>query len=353
MKRREMFFAASCLALAVSACGSNNNGGVKGGSGGGGGGGSGGSGGNTSMTCNDSTIFANEANDYVFTSTISLPPIKVKPNSELTFDWADVTADITRHAVDPKEDLKVIAVLGWAIPLADLEVKINADSAESRDLIVVPASYLPDGKTTSQKLFNFSLSGNPIEPAVIMQYFDDSFYPPDMNCYTVMAGANEEVGKDVRMLQSFLLDPSSSNTTVKMTKDSTKLEFTADLTKLTPTGIPAGKSSITLDWSKMKKNALGATFKDGQITRVIIGRYNETPEELSTDKFLDLELIATELYTAYIPEGSSIDFSKLKDKDGKAFSGITDDGTWLVALQCGDNCKNPAPWYLTVLKPCS
>jgi hypothetical protein len=304
------------------------------------------------MVCNDSTIFANEGNNYTFSSTISLPPVKVKPKTELTFDWSEATADITRHAVDPKKDLKLIAVLGWAIPLADLEVKMNADTAASRDLIVVPASYATDGKATSQKLFNFSLSGNPIEPDVMMQYFDDSFYPPDMNCYTVMASGSEEVGKDIRMIQSFQLDPSSSNTTVKMTKDSTKLEFTVDLTKLTSTGVPAGESSVTLDWSKMKKNALNGTFVEGQITRAIIGHYKETPAELSTDKFLDLELIATELYTADIPEGSSIDFSKMKDKDGKAFSGITDDGTWLVALQCG-LCHNPAPWYLTVLKPCS
>ena len=38
--------------------------------------------------------------------------------------------------------------------------------------------------------------------------------------------------------------------------------------------------------------------------------------------------------------------------DGKAFTGISTSGTWIVALRCG-SCRNPAPWYLTVLKPCS
>jgi hypothetical protein len=354
MKRLETLFVALCLALLAPACGSNttSNGSGGSGGGGGGGGGSGGNGGGTSVTCSGATVFAGEANDYKFTSTISLPPVKVKPNAELSFDWSEVTADITRHAVDPKKDLKLISVLGWAIPLADLEEKMNADTAQSRDLIVVPASLETDGKTTSAKLFTFSLSGNPIDPAVMLQYFDDQFYPPDQNSYTVMASANTEVGKDIRMIQSFILDPTSDNTMVKMTKDSTKLEFTADLTSLTPTGIPAGESAITLDWSKIKKNALGSTFITTNITRALIGHYTETPAELSTDKFLDLELIAKELYTVDIPEGTSIDLSTMKDSGGNGFGGINDQGTWLVALQCG-SCHNPAPWYLTVLKPCS
>jgi hypothetical protein len=157
------------------------------------------------------------------------------------------------------------------------------------------------------------------------------------------------------MIQSFVLDPSSSNTTVTMTKDSIHLDFHADLTSLTPTGIPANQPNITFDWSKMTTNALGADFSGvsaSRITRAFIGHYNESPSELSGEKFLDLELIGTALYRKNIDIGTSVNFSSFQDDQGNGFPGIDSTGTWLVGLQCGD-CHNPAPWYITVLKPCS
>ena len=34
-----------------------------------------------------------------------------------------------------------------------------------------------------------------------------------------------------------------------------------------------------------------------------------------------------------------------------AFPVMVVNGTWLLGLTCG-NCRNPAPWYMTILKPC-
>jgi len=341
MKNATTLFLVPMLALAVSGCG-----------GGGDGGGTGGTGGGGAVTCSGTTIIANEANDYSFSSTITLPPVKVMPNTEITLDWTDATADIVRHPVDPKKDINSVSVLAWALSLSELETKFNADSTQSRDLNVVPISLDTDGINTTAKLFQFSLSGNPVSPADIMGFLDPTLYPPDSNTFTFMAAAGTVVGEGIHMIQSFQLDPASTNTTVKMTKDSTQLTFSADLTHLTPTGIPAGESAITLDWSQMTTNALGNEFITTKITRALLGHYIETPAELSTDKFLDLEIIATTLYRGDIPTGSTVDFSSLADENGNKFTGIDATGTWIFALQCG-GCHNPAPWYLTVLKPCS
>ena len=359
------------LAVTMSACSSNGGGGGNGGSSTGGSSSSGGAGGNigsstggsgsssggagggtSSGTCSGTTVVANEANDYSFTSTITLPPIKVKPNSELTLDWGGVTADISRHAVDPKKDITLVTVLAWDIPLSLLEDEMNKDTAQSRDLVVVPISYPTDGNATSASLFDFTLSGTVVDHATILGYFDADAYPPDANTYTLMASIGTTPGEGIKMIQAFLLDPTSTNTTVKVASDSTQLAFTANLKDLTPTWIPSKQSAITLDWSSMKTNALNNDFTSGKIQRVLVGHYTLTPAELSTDKFLDLETLATELYIGNIKKGSKIDFSSLVDNNNKSFSGITNDGTWLVALQC-TSCHNPAPWYLTILKPCS
>ena len=47
------------------------------------------------------TIVASEANDYAFSSTITLPPVTVKSMSNLTFDWSGVTHDFLGHTLQP------------------------------------------------------------------------------------------------------------------------------------------------------------------------------------------------------------------------------------------------------------
>lgn len=141
----------------------------------------------------------------------------------------------------------------------------------------------------------------------------------------------------------------TTNTTVALTNSSTTLSYTADLHSLHPTGVPASTTALTLDWGMMKKNALGGTFVPTNIAHAIVGHYTQTAAQLET-QFLDLETIAQTLYSIDIPSGTVLDFSMLTDSSGAAFKGIDSTGTWLVALIC-TTCRNPAPWYLTILQP--
>ena len=152
------------------------------------------------------------------------------------------------------------------------------------------------------------------------------------------------------MVQAFQLYSSSSNTDVKMTDSSVKLDWTANLHDLTPTGIPKGEPGITLDWGNMTKTALGTPFDPTQITRALVAHYGVGSGQIEMD-FLNIELIATDLYETKVEYGTTVDFSSMTKADGSVFSGIDDTGTWLVALQCG-MCRNPSPWYISILKPC-
>jgi hypothetical protein len=326
------------LALVVSACS------------GGGGGGTGGSGG--SVACSGTTLTAIEANNYAFTSTLTVPPVTVKPGVDLTFDWGSVTKDFLGHSVTPKTDLKTILVMMWKLNLADLQTKLNADSLLAKDMPTIPLNFTTDGSSTSSNLLSFSNTGAPTA-ATILSFLNPVDYPPADYTYTLMASTApaSEPGTGVKMIQSFQLDTSSQNTNVKMTTDSTKLTYTANLHSLTPTGVPAGQAAITLDWGNMTTNALGAPFITTNITQALVGQYTQSPAELE-GQFLDLELIASKLYRGTIDIGTIVDFSALKTDSGENFSGISTTGTWLVALQCG-GCRNPAPWYLSILKPCS
>ena len=81
------------------------------------------------VTCNGATIVAKEANDYAFSSTITLAPVTVKQMSNLTFDWSGVTQGLPRpHARSPA-DLNTALAMLWGLTLADLEHNLNADDA--------------------------------------------------------------------------------------------------------------------------------------------------------------------------------------------------------------------------------
>jgi hypothetical protein len=246
----------------------------------------------------------------------------------------------------------MMMVLFFQLPVSDLEEKLNADSLTQNDLVIAPPLTLrTNGTDTSANLFSFDLNGVYVTPEQVMKYFDADFYTPAKYTYALTGSIGTEVGLGIRILQTFQLDPSSSNTEVKMTDSSVKLDWSANLHDLTPTGIPKGQAGITFDWGDMTKTGLGTPFDPTQITRVLVGHYNEGSGQLEKD-FLDIELIAADLYEKNIDAGTSVDFSTMKTKsDGKSFPGIDDTGTWVVALQCGV-CRNPSPWYLSILMPC-
>lgn len=365
MNRKPSPILAAFLTVAAAACGSNGSNGGSGGasgSGGGGGGAGGGAGGagGGSVTCNGTSLTATEASNFKFESTITLPMVKVKPNTALDFDWSQATSDLIGHSVDPRKDLNTILVFLWSLNIDDLQTKLNADALQSKDMRVQPPiSLTTDGNTTSTNLLKFTLNGSPIgadgglvSVDTVMKFFDPATYDPAKHTYTLMAAQGKILGQGTKAIQAFQLDSNSDNTKVALTKDSIKLDYKADLHSLTPMGIPAGNANISLNWGKVAKTSMGQEFISSDITHAILANYSESPTELET-KFLDLEIIAKKLYEGDIETADpKVDFSALKDKSGNKFSGIDSNGTWLLALQCG-GCRNPAPLYLTIFKPCN
>ncbi len=307
---------------------------------------------NKPYECLGSSFRASDKNNYSTWSKMTLPAIKVKPEAELAFDWGSATKDFITHALDPKADLDMMMVLFFQLPLSDLETKLNADSLTQNDLVVSPPLTLRTNHSdTSAKLFDFDLNGVAVTQEQVMKYFDADFYPPAKYTFALAGATGTEVGQGIRVVQAFQLDPGTSNTDVKLTDNSVKLEWKTNLHDLTPTGVPKGQAAITLDWGDMTKTGLGTDFDPTQITRALVAHYAESSGALEKD-FLNIELIATDLYETKIEIGTTVDFSTMTSKsDGKAVPGIDGTGTWLVALQCGV-CRNPSPWYLSILKPC-
>jgi len=296
-------------------------------------------------------IVASEANNYAFSSTITLTPVPVAPMSNLVFDWSGLTRDFMGHDLAPAKDLALAMVMFWDLPLAEFEKQLNADELYTADLIVSPPLSLPLTGATSAHLYDFTINTTPVTPDMINPYFDAAAYPPSSATFIAGVQAGTSLGRNLRMMQAFNLDASSTTTVVPITNDSMKLEYTVNLHDLTSTVVPKGQPGLTLDWEHMKVDGFGREFLRGNVTDAIVGHYAETPAELEK-KFLELDQIALRTFRTPIPSGTVLDFSKLKDDAGASFPGIDGTGTWLVGLVCG-NCRNPAPLYMTILKPCS
>ncbi len=330
--------------------------------------GTGGSGaGSGGATCGGS-IVASPENDYAFTSTLSFPPIAVKPDSNLTFEWGGTTKDFLKHSLDPMNNVDSVNLMLWKLTQSELETKLNDDALAQRDLAIIATVYTQK-MLTSSELFDFTSVGTPLTPCQILPFVQalnpdpnghpecadwamnvGDGYDPAAHIYTVMLATGEELGQGTRMIQSFKLDPASTNTTVTIDSTSTVLDYSVDLHSLTPTMVPAGTPALSIDWTGLTTNGLGKPFNK-PITRARIGRYTQTPAEMEA-QFLDLDMIADKMWSADVPGGMTMDLSQLTDDMGQPFPGIDASYTWIVALDCG-SCANPAPWYLSLLEPCT
>jgi hypothetical protein len=353
---KNVWFISFCLfSLSAAGCSGDaaddpaETGGSGGGGTGGGSGSSGASGTGGGNACG-AAITANVVNNYSFSSTLSFPPITVQPDTELTFDWSSVTTDFLGHPIDPRTGVDSVNLMLWHLTQEELQTKLNADALAQRDLAVI-ASYYTDNMVTEAPLFSFTSVGMPLTPEVILPYVSVSNYPPEDFTYTVMIAVGEELGQGTRMIQAFKLDPNSTNTRVSVTSTSTHLEYSVDMHSLQPTPVPAGTGAITIEWGAMTVNALGNEFYPTDITEALVAHYTQTPAELES-QFLDLNLIHSGMWRGPVAAGTNISLSTFTNEQGQPFTGIDSSGTWIVALVCG-SCRNPAPWYLSVLTPCS
>ena len=308
----------------------------------------------------DIKLAATAANNYSFTSTMHLATQSVAEQSILTFDWSAVTKDMYNRTIDPKVDIGTILVTIWGYTKDELETKINNDELVTEQRKAAGYYFTQNAVTQATTADLTSDGATPLPNGYLTTYFGAANYPSPANTFLVMIQHNAVTpGKDGRMLTTFGLstDPSASKT-VTLNNTSTTLDYQADFSKLTPTLVPAGNGKLLIDWSTMTTNALGhALVADDlmKITRVLVASYNQPVSDLQKDSnFIELESLATGLWESNADDivSPQLSLSKLKNSSGSAFAGIDSSQTWILALECVD-CLNPAPWYITVLEPCT
>lgn len=294
-------------------------------------------------------LTADESINYGFTSALAIQETPVAANTELTFDWSGVRTDFSMHEVDPMADIDMVALILWKLSSEELAVKLNADDLSQSDFIATVTIYT-DNAVTSGSLFDFSEFGFEVPQEMLLQYMDPNNFDPATHAYTVMAVKGRTLGKGTHMIQAFRPTVGETNTHVTIDSNSAELSYTVRLADVQGVEVPVGQRDIAIDWTNIETNAMGGEFDSTSITEVVVGRYSHSLAELEA-QFLDLDLIGDTLYWGEVLSGSHFSLADAVTDDGTPFTGIDDTGTWLVALRCGV-CTNPAPWFLTVMRPC-
>jgi|GEM_PF-848453 len=329
--------------------------------------------------CVSGTLTADAANNYTFSSNVKLTAMKVAPNNpDLNFDWSGLTTDFLGHTTSPTKDVDSVLLVILSLNLQQLEKMVNDDDSTLKNFGQGPLQLITNQTLTSAKLRTFgvpTVPENTYDASPDVKAGVDATLDPTQTDYTshilmLMPSKGTAPGVNARMIQPLIVDAASTTTTVSLTA-STKLApgtdghtggttgpsasvtYDVDLEKLTPVNIAPGSTSLMVDWNKMTKNGLGRDWLSRSITKISVGHYTQSLTELE-NQFLDLETIPTAIYSKYVPDDSPISLDGMKDAGGAAFTGIDGTGTWVLALFCDPSyCSNPAPWFLTILKPCN
>jgi photosystem II stability/assembly factor-like uncharacterized protein len=277
-----------------------------------------------------------DAGNYNYTGTLDGPSFIMAELGDPVIDWSAVQTDIQCHAIDPVKDIDNVQLLVFPyLTEAEVELGLAEDSIEQVDLGVYLS--IEPGDRTSVNLSEFTFFGT---DADIEEVFEEG-----RGTWMVSFATGFDVGIGTRSLA--FLEPSSAGTetTASLPADGCSvLDFDADLESLTPTQVLTDGPWL-LDWSALTRNGQGGEFEHGDIDEILVGRYEGVTAAELQGQFLDLELIAADLWTLELIGGSEADLSEIE-----GFTSFSGEGLWVLALRCS-TCPNPAPLFLTLLEP--
>jgi len=299
----------------------------------------------------------NDSN-YSLVTKLDISQSTLKGNTDLLIDWTGLTQDFFGHAVHAPEDIKLVLLTLWNMSPEEIEGHLSADTLDA-SLQKGALSIYPDGTFTTKNLFSFGAldpSNAPVPAEDLRPFFDTTDpnyqYPPSSYTFLAIAQAGTNAGSDARMLHLFKLDSAAAATTLELKDGLTTLMATASFAQAKVVEVPVLTPQLNVDWSRMTKNALGNVFVPTRVTKAVVAHFEtETTADLEGN-FLDLQSMADAWYEADVKAGTSIGLETLSDAARGAFPGISEQGLWMTALFCTKACSNPAPWSITMLKPC-
>jgi len=288
-------------------------------------------------------VFFEDANNYSFTASFHIGEVAVAPKTPLTIDWSGVTVDIRGRPVDPAAIEQLLFV---ELDLTQSEVldKIDANALDQSDA----GSQLlwdNDGET-SMSSDEFTQIGNPIDYDAL----DD-----DPSQSWLLSVINYQIDGRFDFLMNTFVVPTtgSTNTEVVLDNSTSTLDFEVDLHSADRLCFAPDEPELVLDWVNVTTDAYDRPLDLAYVNNLVIGHIPDGDIENVEGIFLRLYDEADQLYDLNV---NGLSFAYLDEavsrEDGTTpFPGFSDDGTWVVAIECTrSECTNPAPVLLGVVE---
>ncbi len=285
-------------------------------------------------------ITLTDANNFSYVGDINVESFVTASASDIEVCWDGVTEDLQCHDMDPVADIDNVGLVRFPhLSETEVETGLSNNSLQQADISGY-VEWNTDHTRSCVNLSELSFFGTGID--ITKEYTEDG------GTYMLLLAEGLEPGVGARML--IFLDPQAGSdvTRVDVPGGCGLLDFSADIESLTKVTPPADGPWV-VDWSAITSDGLGAEINLNDIDGVMLGFYQGMSAADLQAQFLDLELIATELYTIDLEGGSVADLSTATGTGG-TFSGFTEGGLWVLALTCS-RCYNPAPVFLTVMEP--
>ena len=278
--------------------------------------------------------------NYAYSGTLAIPSVQVAESTDLLIDWTAMSEDMRCHEVDPVADIDNVALLLFRYQTeADVSDGLAKGSLQQVDLSLYVNAE--PGNATSVALTDLTFFGT--DPEILTYTLEEN------GTWLLVLTTGTEVALGTRALSFFAPRPGETNTTVEVGGQCDVLDFDANLSASRPLRA-ALEGPWPLDWGGLSLDGMGQPFDAGKVDGLMIGRYSGLElDELET-RFLDLELIADDLWRLELEGGHTSELGLAVDADGAAFPGFDAGGIYLLGLLCS-SCPNPAPLFLTVVSP--
>jgi hypothetical protein len=291
--------------------------------------------------------------NYTFHSTLSAVTTPVRANSDITFDWSTTTLDLLGRKLDPLADVDMMQLMLWRYEKDAFLAGINKEELETGRLVAMGYCDAQHLRANCRFFDLVAPAGSPIAQEKLLEYVNPQTYPPDNHVWVIMLATGKIFGRGTRLLAFFQPSEGETNDEVHLTNSSTTLSYTVDLANLEPISLPQHVGSVVFSWAdnhQLTKNGMGAAWVPTYITDVAIAHtVGYTVADLE-QQFLLLQDLASEQYGIRLSAGQEVPLARLADQAGNPFPGIDESGIWLFSLTCGA-CRNPAPWFLSILRP--
>jgi hypothetical protein len=287
----------------------------------------------TGSDTNPEVIYLADANNYFYESTLHIPRVETAASADIEICWDGLTRDFQCHDTDPATDIDNVTIVRIRnMTEEEIETALGEGDLPQSNV----DGYLDfntDGSTTCVNLADFSFQGSAVK-------IEEEYVVSDIRKYLLVLTTGTTPGVGARMMTFMTPTSDSPNLSVTVGEGCDLLDFSADLSSLTQVKVPSS-APVVFDWSNVAPPG---------ITRVMLGFYEGMSTADLEAKVLDLMLISTKKWEFPIESGASVALNDLLDENGNAFEGFEGDGSWVFALLC-EQCQNPAPPYLTLLKP--